>query len=217
MTHSVLQRVDLVSDVVCPWCVIGYRQLAAASAQTAIAIDVHWHPFELNPQMAPEGEDLREHVARKYGASAAQSEASRTRIAELGAEVGFTFDYRRLTRIYNTFRAHQLLYWAGEQGRQQALQMALFDAYFSHGQDVSDPAVLAEVAGHVGLDPQIALAVVREDRYAAEVRADQRRWLQRGVSGVPTFVFDQRLSLSGAQGTATFAHLLQRLIDTAAG
>lgn len=210
------QRVDLVSDVVCPWCVIGYRQLAAASAQTGIPIDVRWQPFELNPQMAPEGEDLREHVARKYGTSATQSEAARGRIADLGAEVGFTFDYRQQTRIYNTFRAHQLLYWAGEQGRQHALQMALFEAYFSQGQDISAPAVLAGIAVQTGLDRQTALVVAGQNGYAAEVRAEQLRWLQRGISGVPTFVFDQRLSISGAQGTATFAHLLQRLVDTTA-
>lgn len=214
MSQPLAQRVDLVSDVVCPWCVLGYRQLAAASAQTGVPLDLRWHPFELNPQMAPEGEDLREHVARKYGTSVAQSEAARTRIADLGAEVGFTFDYRRQTRIYNTFRAHQLLFWAGEQSRQHALQMALFDAYFSQGRDVSDGAVLAEIAGRVGLDPRTALAVVTEDRYAAEVRSEQLHWLQRGISGVPAFVFDNRLLISGAQGTGNFAHLLQRLVET---
>jgi predicted DsbA family dithiol-disulfide isomerase len=146
-------RVDIVSDVVCPWCIIGYRQLLQAQELSGIEAEIRWHPFELNPDMPDEGQDMREHIAQKYGSTPEQSQSSRDRITALGADLGFDFRFTPEMRMWNTFRAHQLLDWAEEDGHQTALKEALFAAHFTEGRDVSDPGVLVEVAAEAGLDP----------------------------------------------------------------
>ncbi len=205
--------VDIVSDVVCPWCIIGYKQLIKALAALPGQFDVtlRWHPFELNPRMPEDGQDLREHLAQKYGSSPEQSQAARARLSALGDSLGFTFDYSDGMRMVNTFRAHQLLHWAGEQGRQTALKLALFEAFFSRREDVNDPAVLAEVAGRAGLDSAQASAVLSAARYASVVREEQQQWLEREVHAVPTFYFQQQYMVPGAQEAEGFVRLLQKI------
>jgi len=142
-------RVDFVSDVVCPWCAIGLKSLLAAAQRIdGLQLELHVQPFELDPELAPGGEDLRQRLMRKYGMSAAQYEASGQAIRERGAALGFTFDLDKRTRSFNTFDAHRLLHWAEEQdaGSQLRLKLALLEAYFTHGLDVSDHAILAQVA-----------------------------------------------------------------------
>ncbi|TDG16035.1 DsbA family oxidoreductase [Seongchinamella unica] len=208
-------RVDIVSDVVCPWCIIGYKQLQLALAQLAgrFEVDLHWHPFELNPQMPPQGQDLREHLAQKYGTTPEQSQAARARLTELGASLGFVFDYYDGMRMVNTFRAHQLLHWAALEGRQTDLKLALFDAFFSQRQDVSDIDVLAATAGKAGLPAATARAVLEDARFADAVREEQQRWLDRDVYAVPTFVFNGRYQVPGAQEAETFVRVLNKLAD----
>ena len=128
-------RVDIVSDVVCPWCIIGYKQLmlALSSMPGEFDVAIHWHPFELNPQMPEGGQNLREHLAQKYNRSAEQSQIARTRLSAVGESLGFTFDYFDGMRMVNTFRAHQLLHWASEQGRQTELKLALFELFLHAG------------------------------------------------------------------------------------
>ena len=186
-------QVDIVSDVVCPWCIIGYKQLQKALDIMAGQFDVtiRWHPFELNPRMPEEGQNLREHLSQKYGSTIEQSKAAKARLMTLGESLGFTFDYFDEMRMVNTFRAHQLLYWAGEQGRQTELKLALFDAFFSFREDVSDGQVLAAAAGRVGLPVTEALAVAEDGRYAQAVREEQQIWLDKEVHAVPTFFFNQ--------------------------
>jgi predicted DsbA family dithiol-disulfide isomerase len=207
-------RIDLVSDVVCPWCIIGYLQLQKALQPRAdrIQLELHWHPFELNPDMPPEGQDLREHVAKKYGSTPEQSRGARARLTELGASLGFEFNYSDDMRMVNTFRAHQLLHWAGEQGVQTGLKLALFDAFFRRGEDVSTTAVLTAVAGRVGLDETEAAAVLADGRYAQAVRQDQRQWLEQGIQAVPTFVINQQYMVQGAQEAAAFGRMLDKLL-----
>lgn len=204
-------RVDIVSDVVCPWCIVGYRQLMKASEATGIPVETFWHPFELNPDMEAEGENLRDHIMRKYGSSAEQSQAARERLTSVGDDLDFDFQWNEDSRIYNTFAAHQLLHWASASGQAQALKLALFDAYFTQGRDVSDPEVLIEVAAAIGLDAKDAKAVLQDQRYAETVRQKEQFWTSRGVSGVPTMVFDAKQATSGAQGVDTFARLLQHI------
>lgn len=146
-------QVDIVSDVVCPWCIIGYKQLMVALSSMPVKFDVtiHWHPFELNPDMPEEGQGLSEHLSQKYGSSSAQGQQMRARMSALGTSLGFTFDYFDGMRMVNTFRAHQLLHWASEQGRQTELKLALFDAFFTRRENVNVPEVLVAVAGRVGL------------------------------------------------------------------
>jgi predicted DsbA family dithiol-disulfide isomerase len=210
-------RIDIISDVVCPWCVIGYRQLGRALEQTGIAADIHWHPFELNPHIGAEGENLREHLAKKYGMSLEASVIARDRLTAMGRELSFTFNYADDMRTYNTFRAHQLVKWASMQGRQHDLNMALFGAYFTHRRDVGDVVVLADVAAEIGLDRDDALAVLADERYAAEVRREQQFWKSQGIDGVPAIVFAQQHLVTGAQGIATFASILSQITVSTTG
>ena len=208
-------QVDIVSDVVCPWCIIGYKQLQKALEDQAGRFDVtvQWHPFELNPKMPPQGQNLREHLAHKYGTTVEQSRAARARLTELGASLGFSFDYFDDMRMVNTFRAHQLLHWAAEQGLQTELKLALFSAFFSERRNVDDADVLAAVASQVGLSEEEARSVLEEGRFAAAVRAEQEVWLDRGVHAVPTFLFNGRYQVPGAQEAATFTRVLQRIVE----
>lgn len=204
-------RVDIVSDVVCPWCAIGYYQLAAASRETGIALDIHWHPFELNPQMAPEGENLREHLAAKYGTTPEGSRKARANLTALGAELGFTFNYADDMRMYNTFVAHQLIDWAGEQEKAHETELALFKAFFTERRDVSDIDVLIDVALQVGLDAGAVRAVLKSGERAANVRLHEKNWTDRGVTGVPAMIFAERHLLTGAQGVANYVRILSQL------
>jgi predicted DsbA family dithiol-disulfide isomerase len=206
-------RIDIVSDVVCPWCIVGYKQLEQAMAETGIAADIYWHPFELNPHMAEEGENLREHLAAKYGTSKEESVQARERLTALGAELGFTFDYADDMRMYNTFRAHQLLHWAEEKGRSHDLKMALFRAFFTHRRNVGDPAVLAAVAGEIGLDAGVAAEILADGRYAEAVRNAQQGWIQSGIRGVPAMIFNRKYLSVGAQGPANYTTILHRLME----
>lgn len=209
-------QVDIVSDVVCPWCIVGFRQLDRALAATGVLARLRWHPFELNPDMPAGGENLRAHIARKYGTSDAQSEASRARLTALGADLGFAFRFTPEMRMVNTFRAHQLLDWAEAQGRQHPLKMALFDAYFTRNEDVSDPETLASVAERAGLDGTGAAAALASGAHAAPVREKQMFWLQKGISGVPSMVFGGKYLVTGAQGEDTYMQLLHRCLQEAA-
>lgn len=204
-------RVDIISDVVCPWCIVGYRQLMKASEATGIEVDVYWHPFELNFDMVPEGENLRDHIMRKYGSSAEQSQSARDRLTEIGAELDIPFAWSDESRIYNTFDAHQLIHWASEQGKAHEVKLALFDAYFVQGRDVSDKATLIEVAAALGLDATEAQAALDGQVYSDVVREKESFWTSRGVSGVPTMIFDAKHATSGAQGVTTFSQVLQHM------
>lgn len=204
-------RVDIVSDVVCPWCVIGYYQLKKAAADRGIAIDVHWHPFELNPDMALEGENLREHLAAKYGTTPEGSRKARERLTQMGAALGFTFAYADDMRMFNTFRAHQLIDWAETHGKSHAVKLALFEAFFGRREDVSNIDVLARVAASVGLNEASARDALEAESQASMVREKQRFWLQQRVQGVPAMVFDRKHLVTGAQGEDNYARILQHL------
>ena len=204
-------RVDIVSDVVCPWCVIGYHQLAKAADETGIRIDVHWHPFELNPQMAAEGENLREHLAAKYGTTPEGSCNARARLTEMGAALGFTFNYADDMRMVNTFRAHQLIDWAEDQGSAHDMILAIFAAFFTRREDLNNVDVLGDVASSVGLDRDTARAALVSGERAEFVREKERFWTSRGVTGVPAMIFNRQHLVTGAQGEENYAHILKQL------
>lgn len=206
-------RVDIISDVMCPWCIVGYSQLAKAATDADIDLDVHWHPFELNPQMAEEGENLREHLAAKYGSTPEQSTQARAQLTNLGQALGFEFNFSDGSHMWNTFRAHQLLDWAGEQGKGHDLKMALFRAHFTDAKNLSDPDVLADVAEAVGLDRAEALRLLASEERAAQVRQKQQFWQQQGIQGVPAMVFQQRHLVTGAQGEANYTNILTQLVE----
>lgn len=206
-----LLRIDIVSDVVCPWCIIGYQQLAEALQTSNTAHEIHWHPFELNPEMPPEGQNLREHLAEKYGSSAQESEANRLKLTEVGAQVGFEFRFSADTRMHNTFNTHQLLHWANQQGRMHDLKMALFSAHFTQQRNLSDNTVLADIAAEIGLDRTQALAVVEDQRFAKEVRDAEHVSQKQGIQGVPAIIFNGRHLVTGAQGVEGYTQILGQL------
>jgi predicted DsbA family dithiol-disulfide isomerase len=206
-------EIDIVSDVVCPWCIIGYRQLRKALDMMPGEFEVHirWHPFELNPNMPEDGQDVSEHLAQKYGTSPEQSQAARSRLTSLGDSLDFKFDYSPGMRMVNTFRAHQLLHWAAEQGLQTRLKLALFEAFFSNREDVNDVEVLVEVAQSVGLSGDQARELLSSGRYENEVRKEQQYWLDQEVHAVPAFVFNNQHSVPGAQEAETFVRMLKKI------
>ena len=209
-------RIDFVSDIACPWCAIGLASLqqALASTGTAPQVDLHFQPFELNPGMAPEGEDVGEHLARKYGSTAEQQAQIRDTIRQRGAAVGFDFKPEGRGRVVNTFNAHRLLHWAGLQSAQAqlALKQALMQAYQGRGERVDHDDVLLAAVRAAGLDEAAARAVLQSDAYAAEVRADEQRWQQAGIQSVPAIVINGRHLISGGQPPEVFEQALRRAV-----
>ncbi|MCW5640066.1 MAG: DsbA family oxidoreductase [Rubrivivax sp.] len=210
-------KIDFVSDVACPWCAIGLAALEAALRRIGpqVPVELRFQPFELNPDMPPEGEDLAEHLRRKYGAAPERLAATQQMLRERGAELGFAFGER--TRIWNTFDAHRLLHWAGLEGRQRELKHALLAAYHTHGRNPGDEAVLVDCARQAGLDAERARAVVRGGDYAAEVRAAEAHWRGLGISAVPSVVIDGRHLIQGGQPPEVFEQALRRLAAEAGG
>lgn len=205
-------KIDFVSDIACPWCIIGLNGLEQALDRIEdVEADLRFHPFELNPHMPPEGQNIVEHVAQKYGSTPEQSAATREAIRARAADVGFTIATTNESRIYNTFDAHRLLHWAELEGRQLPLKHALFEAYFTHGRNPGDHEVLVAAAAQAGLDPEAAREVLASGRYADEVREDERLWLSRGISGVPAVIVNERYLISGGQPPAVFEEALRRI------
>ena len=215
--------VDIVSDVMCPWCIIGWLKFEKVITHFAGRLDfrVQWHPFELNPAMPPEGEDAAEHVIRKYGITPDQSRANRDRLAGIAAELDFTFNRGPGFRMRNSFDAHRLLTWAGAveepdqqgpTGVQTALKLALFRAHFTDNRDVSDHGVLAEVAGSVGLPADRAAAILASDDYAEMVRTEEAYWADQNITGVPAFILGGRMLIPGAQEPEAFIRVIERKV-----
>ena len=207
-------RIDFVSDVSCPWCVIGLKSLeqALSTLQDTVAAEIHFQPFELNANMGPEGQDIGEHIAEKYGSTPEQMAQSREAIRARGESLGFTFSMDKRGRIYNTFDAHRLLHWAELAGRQRELKMALFDAYFTQGQDPSSHEVLVKAAADAGLDPDTARDILTSGKYADEVRAREQFYQQNGISSVPAIIINERHLISGGQPPEVFEQALRQII-----
>jgi predicted DsbA family dithiol-disulfide isomerase len=214
-------KIDFVSDVVCPWCAVGLASLELALQRLGddAPVTLSVHPFELNPQMGPEGEDIVEHLSRKYRISAEQIAQGREGLSARGAAVGFTFGPRN--RIWNTFDAHRLLHWAGLEGRQLALKRALLQAYHGRGENVADREVLIAAARAADLDAAQAAQVLASGAYADEVRAAERQWQDAGISSVPAVILNDRYLISGGQPPEVFEQALRQVLaqerDSGAG
>lgn len=211
-----LLRIDIISDVMCPWCVVGYMglQQALEQLQGEVNADIHWQPFELNPNMPIEGQELSEHIMEKYGSTAEQSRDNRNHLIAMGKSLGFEFNFTDDKRIYNTFNAHQLLHWVGEQfpERQTAFKLALLTAYFSDGRNVSDIDVLMAIVAEQGFDCAFARSLLDDQVYAADVRSLQEQWRQLGVSGVPSFIIDEKYILTGGQPAEAFVNSFRQIL-----
>ena len=226
---SVPMKIDFVSDVSCPWCVIGLKSLEQALEKVgpAVQAQLHFQPFELNPDMAAEGQDITEHLRQKYGRTPEQLAEVQENIRQRGAELGFVFGPGKRSRIYNTFDAHRLLHWAGLQDqaaiaggaladspqarKQLALKEALFSAYFTDGESPGSHEVLLRAAEQVGLDGAGARAVLASDQYAAEVRRAERFYQGQGIHGVPAIIINDRHLISGGQPPEVFEQALRQI------
>ena len=204
-------KIDFVSDVSCPWCIIGLKALEQAleNLDATLSAEVHFQPFELNPEMPAQGQDIAEHLRQKYGSTPEQLAANRENIRARGAALGFVFSKR--DRIYNTFDAHRLLHWAEIEGRQQALKHALFRAYFTDGEDVGSHDVLIRLAGEVGLPPARAHEILSSDTFAAEVRAKERFYIDQGIHSVPAVIVNDKHLISGGQPVEVFEDALKQI------
>ncbi|WP_434939574.1 DsbA family oxidoreductase [Shewanella sp. HL-SH8] len=207
-------KIDIISDVVCPWCIVGYEGLKQAINELGIEdkVDIEWQPFELNPDMPAEGEELRAHVARKYGSSRADSDRARINIAARGAEFGFKFNYADDMKMVNTFDAHILLNYAKGFGKQTELKMRLFNAFFSEHKDISDRVVLANELIAVGLNPKEAIPLLDNAEVRAHITADKNQWLSAGINSVPTVVFNRTSALNGAHPVESYKQVLSELL-----
>lgn len=217
-------KIDFVSDVSCPWCVIGLKSLDEALARigSSLTAEIHFQPFELNPQMAPEGQDITEHITEKYGISPEQAHANRENIRARGAQVGFRFSAADeagggRSRIYNTFDAHRLLHWAAlvSPALQKALKEALFKAYFTDGQSPASHDVLVRVAGEVGLDAAQAKAILASEDYADDVREREQFYQSQGIHSVPAVILNDRHLISGGQPAEVFEQALRQIAAAA--
>lgn len=194
-------KIDLVSDVSCPWCIVGYKRLEKAITQVAdqIEVEVNWHPFELNLDLHQGGVNLRDYLMKRYGTTAEQSIQVRSNLTQLGKEVGFDFNFSDEMNVYNTRDAHKLIAWAGESDKQTEMKLALFQAYFSDGKAIENHDVLTECAESIGLDPIKAKQVVSSERWNKIVEDEEVHWLSLGVHAVPAIVINEQHLISGAQ------------------
>ncbi len=208
-------KIDFVSDVACPWCAIGLAALerAIASVGGDLQVELHFQPFELNPDMVAEGESIADHLGRKYGLSAEQLAQNGEALRQRGEALGVRIDLQKRDRIYNTFDAHRLLHWAGELGaaQQHALKRALLQAYHGNGRNVSDRDTLVDIAAAVGLDAGETRRILETDTYAAQVREREHFYQQHGIRAVPSVIFNDRHLVQGGQPPEVFEQALRQL------
>lgn len=217
---TTLLQIDLVSDISCPWCAVGLSALAVALERLDddTAVRLALHPFELNPQLGPGGQDIGEHLTEKYGTNAEQQAQIRQTIGERGAAVGFVFHPDGRGRVYNTFDAHRLLHWAGEAHpqRQLALKMALLLACHRDRLVMDDPAVLVQAAIDAGLDAAEAHAILASDAHAQAVRESEAFFTRAGIRAVPAVIVNQRHLIAGAQTPEAYEQALREIAAQAA-
>ncbi|TBR44757.1 DsbA family oxidoreductase [Marinomonas agarivorans] len=208
-------KINIVSDVMCPWCIIGYQNLAKAlvDLKDEVTADIQWHPFELNPDMPIEGQEIQEHLQEKYGLTPEQALENRQRIEMLGKESGFTFNFADKRLMINSFDCHRLLTWAQIEGKQTELKLALFKAHFSDQIYLNDQAELLKIVAQVGLDQDRAKAILTSDEFATSVKDEEASMQRMGISSVPTFIINDKYAISGGQASDTFKQALKQISD----
>ena len=206
-------EIDIISDVTCPWCIIGYQSLIEAIKELGMedSTVISWKAFQLNPNLPIEGQEISEHIQQKYGATAEQSAANREHIKTRGTDVDYKFDFADNGRIYNTFDAHRLIHWAKEYGLQTKLKLALFDLYFQQQGNPSNHSTLVKVAESVGLNPELSLEILISDQFVAEVRHEIASSQQKGIHSVPSFIFNNEMLVTGGHPKETFVNVINDL------
>ena len=207
--------VDIVSDIVCPWCYLGKTrfELAIAEVQDELGVDINWRPYQLDPDATAEGADYREHLVAKFG-STERLDEMQGQLVELGREIGLDYHFDKIKVRSNTMDAHRVIHWAQAEGRekQNAVVDRLFVAHFVEGQNIADKQVLTTIAGEAGLDPQVIERLLDGDVDCDTIRSEIGAAQNMGVSGVPFFIFDQQYAVSGAQSVEVFASALRDIV-----
>ncbi len=206
-------QIDIVSDIACPWCAIGYARLQKAMEQLVPEYEfiVQWHAFELNPHHSGKGEPILPALAKKYGRSEEEMRANQNNMMTIAKELGLNFDKIQERLTCNTFDAHRLVKWAGEQNMQTAMKQILFDVYFGKAMDVSDHNVLLHCVDTLGLDAVKAKQVLESDQYIVAVREDETTYQQMGITSVPAFIINKQYLISGAEEPDNFVQALQEI------
>ena len=209
-------KIDFVSDIACPWCAVGLGALEQAleELQNEVKADIHFQPFELNPQMPRGGEDLVEHLGKKYGSTADQQAQMYQNIKARGTEVGFAFHPTGRGRIFNTFDAHRLLHWAeveGLTGDQHKLKKAFLEAYQGRGEVIESHDVLLDIVKQIGMDVSAAKAVLESQTFAQEVREKENFYTSAGIHSVPAVIINDKHLISGGQPAEVFANALRQI------
>ena len=207
-------KIDIVSDVVCPWCTVGYKRLEKAISELGIQdrVKIEWQPFELNPTMSTDGQNLNEHMMEKYRMSPEQLLQTQQQMVNAAKDIDFEFNFDDNSLMVNTFEAHVLLEYAKGFGKQTDLKMELMKAYFSDGKDVSDKNILKQALLNIGLNAEEALTKLNDDVAIKEVRMKQDYWRSLGISSVPTIVFDKKSAITGAQPVSTLKKVLAEML-----
>ena len=207
-------KIDIVSDVVCPWCTVGYKRLEKAISELGIQdkVEIEWQPFELNPTMPAQGQNLNEHMMEKYRMSPEQLKQTQQQMVNAANDVDFDFNFDDKSLMVNTFEAHILLEYAKGFGKQTELNMQLMKAYFSDGKDVSDKNILKQALLDVGLNAEEALSKLKDEEAIKEIRTKQDYWKGMGISSVPTIVFNRKSAVTGAQPVSTLKSVLAEMV-----
>ena len=207
-------KIDIVSDVVCPWCTVGYKRLEKAISELGIhdKVEIEWQPFELNPTMPSAGQNLNEHMMEKYRMSPQQLKQTQQHMVNAANDVDFDFNFDDKSLMVNTFEAHILLEYAKGFGKQTDLKMQLMKAYFSEGKNVSDKNILKQALLDVGLNAEEALSKLKDEETIKEVRSKQDYWKSLGINSVPTIVFNRKSAVTGAQPVDALKNVLSKLV-----
>jgi predicted DsbA family dithiol-disulfide isomerase len=215
-THSEPLRIDIVSDVVCPWCYIGKRRLERALREADLGeVEIGWRPFQLNPDMPADGMDRREYLRLKFGGDGSGG-SMYDAIKDAGDKENIPFAFSEIRRQPNTIKAHRLIHYAGEQGVQDAVVEGLFVAYFTEGRNISDTDVLVDVAAAAGLDPERVRAYLESDSDVERVRSEDAVARQIGIQGVPCFIINRKYAISGAQEPSIFHRVFEAIAKESA-
>ncbi|HCP97433.1 MAG TPA: disulfide bond formation protein DsbA [Pseudoalteromonas sp.] len=208
-------KIDIVSDVMCPWCIIGYKNLETALAELKdeMSADITWHPFELNPDMPLEGQDLNEHLQQKYSLTEEESARNRQNMADAGERAGFTFNFDGKRIMINSFDLHRLLMWAREEGKQTELKLAFFEAHFTDLKYLNQEDALLDVVEKVDLNKDTAREILHSDKYVQAVRQEQNNFKQMGITSVPTFIINDKYALTGGQPSESFIQALKQISE----
>jgi len=207
-------KIEMVHDTVCSWCPIGYANLKQALRNLELEADIHFLPFELNPDMGPKGEDIDDHLARRYQWTQLKQQEYRKHLLAVAKQAGVCIDFSQRTHYYNSNKAHRLMHWSESYNRQKVLNELLIDAYFKRGLDISNTQVLLDLVEGLGLDRSEAEQALKSDEVCQQLLLKQKRVQKLGLTSVPVFIFNEHSLVSGSNSVEYFEQIILNLTET---